>query len=805
MLTLLDLEIDGTTYRYSDQSAADYPNHAPRLNLYSEIDITAADIQSGRQKETVCRVWLSNRVIARYSTDHPTILEILNADHAVVGARARVRKIDSQTGTTQHDFTGIVQQVGDFAEAYAQIIIEVHVRVSRTVRIPTTRLLDIFPLAPVPEDAALAWVFGHAKKLRAHLVANDDVIRFTVATSTPGFHHVIWTMTGLPAVTAALGDTLQYEFAIGELRTNAVRPVGYRFRMYVDIGTATQWLSDVPGIRDQLGHGVRTNFTDEPFGVFRQRVFHLPDSWAGQSITRTRLVGIPGQQDPNTFGTPQGIVGFLARARIFDVAGASKQEIIQTDRTYTGMGSGLATEYTEVTAITADQFGAWQRVLVEEANAYINGVLIPKDIGGSGDGFLVSGEDGYFGDPEIGMIWFNDETASFDPFTIAVHVDATSNAFSLNPARALCFVLQQIGYGVDLNAVNTAAAAYDTLGITVGGAVENQTAAPQVLSDLLLHGAALEHGPNGVQILVDTQAAHPEADIELGAGDTSGWNNFTVGSIATASLIDDFFLQAGYDPGFADDVTWTASVRQQIRTPVEQAYQRDLPYLGDTDSFGREARYRLNRLQQASMTIVGTVPTTAYGADTLRFGQRIRLTIPLRGLDRMEMEIVGWHQTQDTIELTLIPWDAAVFTGTRVPVQGSIFLNEAVPQGGTAPNPPTNLVFYQTRDASSYIPFGGFSLVYDVRFYLRATAPADNVTHLIFWVTQVNDPARSFPERFVAVTPGQTVDSFHRQTFPGGFGGWDTAPVFGRVQAYNAANSPGRQRSVTVSTPATST
>ena len=805
MLTLLDLTVGSTTYKYSDQPSAAFPDYAPRLDLHSEIEIQAADIQAGNPKTTVCRVWLSNRIIPRYSDTHPTLLEILNADNEIINATARVRKYDTRTQTTQHDFTGRVTRVGDFAEQYARIVVQVHVQPSRTVMVPPRRLLDIFQHPDLEETAVLAWVFGHAKSLRLPLVANDDVIQVEAATTEAGDFAVIWTMTGPPRVAAELGDTLQYDVAIGEIRgMNAIASGGYTFRLYLDIGTATEWLSDVAGIGDTLGQAPGHDFTSESPGRFFRRIFNLPDSWAGQQITRTRIVAIPGQQTIASFGVPQGILGFLARARIFDVTGASKQEIIQTDRTYTGSDSGRATEHIDITPITADQFGAWRNVLTDETAAYINGVHVPKDIGGSGAGFLIGEDSGLFGDSSVGILSFNDMSASFDPFQFPVHLDAISYEFERNPALALAFVLREIGYAVDETALLTAKNAFTALAMTVGGAVTTPTQAGIVLADLLFHGTSLEHGQNGVQILVDTKATHPLAAIELGAGDGGGWNNFEVVSVEARRTIDEFQIRAGYDPGVMGRAErWTASVNRMLRSPVEVEYQRDLPYLGDTDTVGREARYRCSRLEQPALIVRGRIPTTAYGAETLRFGQRVFLSVPLRGLNRREMEIVGWHQTQDSIELSLVPWDANIFDGDPLPVEGSIFLNEAIPQGGLPPDPPTGISFTQNRFARTITRFDSFFPSYLVTFYLQATAPADNVSHLIFSVQQVG--GATVLERSVSVTPGETVQVRVLYDASGGYQGWNNQAVYGRVQSFQQANAITRQRSAIISTPATVT
>ena len=71
MLTLFDITLDGTTYKYSDQPSDLFPDYAPRLNLYSELEEIPGDIARDNQPETVARVWLSNAVQARYAADHP--------------------------------------------------------------------------------------------------------------------------------------------------------------------------------------------------------------------------------------------------------------------------------------------------------------------------------------------------------------------------------------------------------------------------------------------------------------------------------------------------------------------------------------------------------------------------------------------------------------------------------------------------------------------------------------------------------------------------------------------------------------
>ena len=161
MLTLLDLTIDGTTYQYADQPSAAFPDYAPRLNLYSEIEELPGDIsRNNQQAERVVRVWLSNTHLDRYATDHPTVNDLIAAGHTITGAAVRVRRYDPASQQTRLDLRGEVVEVGDLAEAVTRITIGSTFAPLPQQLLPTVDLRTVYPSVKAPENQPLGIIFG---------------------------------------------------------------------------------------------------------------------------------------------------------------------------------------------------------------------------------------------------------------------------------------------------------------------------------------------------------------------------------------------------------------------------------------------------------------------------------------------------------------------------------------------------------------------------------------------------------------------------------------------------------------------
>ena len=140
----------------------------------------------------------------------------------------------------------------------------------------------------------------------------------------------------------------------------------------------------------------------------------------------------------------------------------------------------------------------------------------------------------------------------------------------------------------------------------IGGALTTQRPAGEALADCLFHGARLSRAAAGaVRIDVDALADHTAADIELGAGDPAGWNNFQLDGVqVNRNLPDGYQLFGLYDPGFPNQgETWGAyAPRGETAGNILQQYA---PYIADTVTLDREAHYRWHRIQQRKTIVEG--------------------------------------------------------------------------------------------------------------------------------------------------------------------------------------------------------
>ena len=741
-VTLLTLTIPtgtGTaTYRYADVQTDAYPGYAPRLARGADLEEAAASPLTRSLPVRRARVALSNVTQPDYTATAPTVSEMLAAGAAVVGAQASVQVADADTQTVLTTLAGYVEEMPALSLSEATLVVSDALAGDASTLLPHCALIDLFPSVQAPDGTALAVILGTARRVRLYRVSQSDVLKVDVAgPSTHNVQRATWVNYAIPAsdrITFAAGDRFVVEMWRGQSNFYvALIPEFNRTPNHND-----------PRWRDQNGYHTsgRIGETLGCTGWYR-RVVPVPAYAVGATLTRWHIAGIVRQ------ATPVSISGKLARAHVLDAAGRTKMSFISRDTknpVKVDSGNGGWPSSTVTAAVDPDAgygFGAWRAATgVTVANAYLNGRrMAPSEYS------VVTPL------PGVGALKLTERPGD----EAVVHADFTSTEFADNPARVTRFFLSDAHHGlgrtVDAAQFGTAAAAYTARKITVGGAATKQTPAATLLQEFLLHGAVLTHDASGT-VGMQVDGPGTRAALELGHADDTGWHNFTPANAApvrAAAQPKSLLVRGVPDPGFAGEPErWLATTQRSRTFPRGAEQEVAYRYIADPASLDRQAHYLWEQMQAQATPLTGDLNVREPDAYDLDVGDRLTVTIPGLGMDRVDYRIGAFQSRGARFGLTLHPYRAAAFVyaaGTDQDIEPGA--RHLVDYRRTQPQAPSGLTV--SADALRTLTNGK----HEVSVTASVTAPGNPVNQIYFKLVKTGGVATR-AEATVPCTPGQT-------------------------------------------------
>ena len=380
------------------------------------------------------------------------------------------------------------------------------------------------------------------------------------------------------------------------------------------------------------------------------------------------------------------------------------------------------------------------------------------------------------------------------PFRIQATVTATE---FVNPANAIKFLLSDSTFGlgklVNAASFSTAATAYSTLSMAIVGGLTRRESAGDLLSLLLLYGAALDKNTAGeYTILVDSAASHTSASIVLGADDRQ-WNNVMLPSISVpltplASRVKQLNISGLFKPGFQGSGAYLLKATRSDTTRKGTVKEIQNPFLGDTTSIDKQCDYLWKRLCCRDKQVECSAEMSV--SQSLTLGQLVRFNSPDLAIDEVyEVRALGFRGNKDrdgnidaAVTVGLSGYLASIFTYTAGTVQAAPTASYATDYSLTPPSAPTG--FALNGSATILTTNDGKKKTLQP---VKATAPSVNVSQL--WFRAVPAGAVESSYVVVPVTLGQIDAPCTLEMQPG-------ISYTLECYAYNGANDPSARLSL---------
>lgn len=351
------------------------------------------------------------------------------------------------------------------------------------------------------------------------------------------------------------------------------------------------------------------------------------------------------------------------------------------------------------------------------------------------------------------------------PEDVEIRADLTSTEFA-NHADVAKWILSNVtdglGQGVDAAGFATASAALATAGYVVGhGIGPEPVRAEEILNELAVRGSVIARTDGGGYTwIVDHVGLHttPEyqgTNYELGRGDGRWENILRVTSSRQKRIeerIRDYTLLGLYSAGFGNDAYLLRA--RSSRTSTGTITTVTNRYIGDLPTLQAECGYRMTRLQAEHY---GLSLEVSPEARRITINQQVAVTVPHLRIGPtnppyplIAKRIVG---SRGTWTIDLVGYDAAQYTALAAETWAAATASQLTDYTFTYPAVPT--AFALVGAATVLLGDQGKSTTYQV---VQATAPAANVTHLVFRLVR-NGQALPGPEFERPATPSQTVQA----------------------------------------------